>query len=86
MAEDERRPGLLAKGFIKAARLYQLTLSPYLGRNCRFSPTCSAYAIDALHKHPLPKAMLLTIWRILRCNPFCRGGYDPVPPAHKDEK
>ncbi len=46
---------------------------------CRFCPTCSEYAIIAIEKHGAAKGGLLAIWRILRCNPFCKGGYDPVP-------
>lgn len=50
-----------------------------MGKNCRFTPTCSAYAIEALQKHGLLKGSCLAVWRILRCNPYCKGGYDPVP-------
>ena len=46
---------------------------------CKFTPTCSTYAIEALEKHGVIKGGFLTIWRILRCNPFSKGGYDPVP-------
>ena len=85
MADDMwRRPGLMARLLMKLVRGYQVALSPYLGRNCRFEPTCSAYALDALRVHSLPRALALATWRLLRCNPFCRGGYDPVPPAKKD--
>jgi hypothetical protein len=80
----DRRPGLLARLFMRLVRGYQVALSPYLGRNCRFTPTCSAYALDALRTHSLPRALALATWRLLRCNPFCRGGYDPVPPAKKE--
>ncbi|MBQ1956806.1 MAG: membrane protein insertion efficiency factor YidD [Clostridia bacterium] len=61
-------------------RLYRRFLSP-LKRNpsCRFTPTCSAYAIEAFSKRGFFVGFGLTVWRILRCNPFCRGGYDPVP-------
>ncbi len=60
-------------------RLYQRWLSPWLGQNCRFYPSCSQYAIDALRTHGVVYGLLLGAWRILRCNPFCRGGHDPVP-------
>ena len=62
-------------------RLYQKFLSP-LKRNpcCRFTPTCSAYALEAFMKRGFFVGFGLTVWRILRCNPFCVGGYDPVPP------
>lgn len=61
-------------------RFYQKVLSP-LKRNptCRFTPTCSAYAIEAFQKRGFFVGFGLTVWRILRCNPFCAGGYDPVP-------
>lgn len=61
-------------------RFYQKFLSP-LKRNptCRFTPTCSAYAIEAFQKRGFFVGFALTVWRILRCNPFCPGGYDPVP-------
>ena len=62
-------------------RLYQKYLSP-LKRNpcCRFTPSCSAYAIDAFTQRGFFIGFGLTVFRILRCNPFCAGGYDPVPP------
>ena len=61
-------------------RFYQKFLSP-LKRNptCRFTPTCSAYAVDAFMKRGFFVGFGLTFWRILRCNPFCAGGHDPVP-------
>ena len=61
-------------------RFYQKHLSP-LKRHptCRFTPTCSAYAIEAFTKRGFFAGLVLTVWRILRCNPFCEGGYDPVP-------
>ncbi|MDO4778004.1 MAG: membrane protein insertion efficiency factor YidD [Tissierellia bacterium] len=59
--------------------LYQKYISPALGSSkCRFSPTCSEYAIQAFEKYNFLKAFLLTIWRILRCNPFHKGGHDPL--------
>ncbi len=62
-------------------RLYQRFISPGLGRNCRFSPTCSQYGIEAIQTHGCIKGLLLTAWRIARCNPLGRWGVDPVPPA-----
>lgn len=61
-------------------RFYKKFLSP-LKRHpvCRFYPTCSSYAIEAFEKRGFFAGMILTVYRILRCNPFCRGGYDPVP-------
>lgn len=58
---------------------YKKYISPALGENCRFKPTCSEYAMQALEIHSIPKAFILTIWRLLRCNPFGKVGYDPVP-------
>ena len=60
-------------------KLYKLLISPVLPNACRFYPTCSQYAIEALTKHGLLKGGFLSIKRILRCHPLCDGGYDPVP-------
>ena len=65
---------------------YQKFISPLLGDNCRFYPTCSAYAIEALRVHGALKGSLLATWRILRCNPFGRPGLDPVPPKGRGNK
>jgi putative membrane protein insertion efficiency factor len=59
--------------------LYRLTLSGWLGGQCRFSPTCSHYAEEAVRTHGAIKGVLLAFRRVLRCNPFGRGGLDPVP-------
>jgi putative membrane protein insertion efficiency factor len=48
-------------------------------RRCRYEPTCSAYAVTAVQRHGVPRGLLLGAWRILRCNPFSHGGFDPVP-------
>jgi putative membrane protein insertion efficiency factor len=64
-------------------RVYQYTVSPLLGPRCRYYPTCSAYAVDALREHGALRGLGLATWRLLRCNPFSNGGYDPVPPRHK---
>lgn len=70
-------PRLLFLGII---RLYQLIISPVLPTGtCRFSPTCSHYSFQAISKHGAIKGMGLSIWRVLRCQPFSPGGYDPVP-------
>lgn len=59
---------------------YRKYLSPLKGLpSCRFYPTCSEYAFEAISKHGVLKGTLLSIWRVLRCNPFNKGGYDPVP-------
>ncbi|HNR88004.1 MAG TPA: membrane protein insertion efficiency factor YidD [Spirochaetota bacterium] len=71
--------GLFIALAIGLIQLYQLLLSPLLPPACRFYPSCSAYAIEALRKFGLVKGLALAAYRILRCNPLCRGGYDPVP-------
>lgn len=58
---------------------YQRHISPHLGRHCRFEPTCSQYMLEALRIHGVCKGLLLGSWRILRCNPFGKWGFDPVP-------
>jgi putative membrane protein insertion efficiency factor len=60
-------------------RGYKKHLSPHLGNHCRFSPTCSEYACEAISTHGSAKGLLLAIWRLLRCNPFGKAGYDPPP-------
>lgn len=62
---------------IALVRLYQLTLSPFIGRNCRFQPTCSHYMIGAVEKYGVWRGFWLGVYRVIRCNPFCKGGYDP---------
>jgi len=71
---------LLAFPFILLIKFYRLFISPFLGRNCIYSPSCSEYGIIALKKHGVFKGTFLTVRRILRCNSlFKGGGYDPVP-------
>lgn len=60
-------------------KFYKRAISPYLPKACRFTPTCSVYAIEAIEKFGAIRGTLLAAYRVLRCNPFCRGGYDPVP-------
>jgi len=74
----------LAAPMIALIRVYQRLISPLLGRNCRFHPTCSEYAIEALRVHGLIAGSAYALWRILRCQPFCRGGEDPVPPKRRE--
>ncbi|OYY75157.1 MAG: membrane protein insertion efficiency factor YidD [Gammaproteobacteria bacterium 28-57-27] len=64
---------------IGVIRAYQLVLSPLMGRQCRFEPTCSCYAIEAIQRHGSLRGGWLGIKRICRCHPFSPGGYDPVP-------
>ena len=64
---------------VKIIRLYQIIISPLIGSNCRYSPTCSTYSIESFKKHGLIKGGKLSIKRILSCHPFGNSGYDPVP-------
>lgn len=62
-------------------RLYQWCVSPWLGANCRFEPSCSHYAAESIERHGPCRGGLLSLWRVLRCQPFGGSGVDPVPPA-----
>ena len=64
---------------ILLVRAYQVTLSPLFSGCCRFEPSCSNYMIEAIQAHGALKGTLLGIWRLLRCHPFGKSGYDPVP-------
>ena len=68
---------------VAPVRLYQRLISPLLPRRCKYEPTCSAYAVEALRVHGPLRGMALAAWRLLRCNPLSGGGLDPVPPAHR---
>lgn len=70
---------ILSYPFILIIRIYQLVLSPLLGPKCRFTPTCSQYALEALKKYGVLKGSWLAIKRISRCHPAGGSGYDPVP-------
>ncbi len=71
---------MISKIEIQLIRFYQKFLSPMKGyAHCKYTPTCSQYAIEAVKKYGCVKGTLLAGWRILRCNPFSKGGYDPVP-------
>ena len=70
---------MISRVLIALVRGYQKVISPLLGHNCRFTPTCSQYMIQAIQVHGPAKGLLLGLWRILRCNPFGKYGYDPVP-------
>lgn len=72
---------LLVRFLTLLIRAYQYLISPFLGSNCRFYPTCSSYAIEAIRTHGPIKGSWLAIRRILRCHPFSEGGIDPVPPS-----
>jgi len=60
-------------------RSYKLTLSPFIGRSCRFEPTCSDYALEAVEVYGWTRGCFMAMRRIVRCNPWCQGGCDPVP-------
>jgi putative membrane protein insertion efficiency factor len=75
----------LAWPLIQIVRLYRLAISPWLGANCRFDPTCSSYAIEALQTHGLFKGAWLAAKRIGRCHPWGGSGYDPVPKNSRDD-
>jgi putative membrane protein insertion efficiency factor len=67
------------RALIVLVRAYRLLLSPWLGNACRFEPTCSVYALQALERHGALAGTYLAAYRVLRCNPLCTGGCDPVP-------
>ena len=66
-------------------RIYQRTVSPLLGPRCRFYPSCSQYAVEALEAHGMLRGLWLALRRIVRCHPLHHGGFDPVPPAPKSK-
>lgn len=70
---------MIGRALVAAIRVYQRLLSPLLPPSCRFTPSCSKYTVEAIQKHGAVKGGLMGAWRILRCNPFGKGGHDPVP-------
>ncbi len=70
--------GALRSIVVAPIRLYQRTISPLLPRSCKYEPTCSHYAVDAVRTEGVLRGLVLAGWRILRCNPWSHGGYDPV--------
>ena len=70
---------MIARFLVGGIRLYKRFLSPYLPPSCRFTPSCSRCTVEAIQKHGALRGCLLGAWRILRCNPFGKGGHDPVP-------
>lgn len=68
----------MKKIMIGIIKFYQRNISPLLGSNCRYLPTCSEYSVQAFEKYGFFKGLYLTVFRILRCNPFSKGGYDPL--------
>lgn len=69
----------MKRALISLIRFYKRAISPYFPQACRFTPSCSEYAVQAIERYGALKGLRLSIWRVLRCNPFCKGGYDPVP-------
>lgn len=67
------------RGLMAGVRAYRLLLSPWLGNSCRFDPTCSTYSLQALEIHGATVGTYMTFKRLMRCNPLCAGGHDPVP-------
>ena len=78
--DPERRAGFPAVPAIFLLKLYKRFLSPLIPPCCRFHPSCSVYGMTAFRVHGLFKGGMLTVWRVFRCSPLFRGGYDPVPP------
>lgn len=73
----------MSKVLIALVRVYQVVISPLIGPRCRFYPSCSNYAIEAMRVHGALRGSGLAAWRVLRCNPLSNGGLDPVPPRHE---
>ncbi len=71
---------LLRELFVLPVRGYRRWISPLKLPSCRFQPTCSQYMLEAVRAHGILRGSCLSIWRILRCQPLCKGGHDPVPP------
>ena len=72
---------MMQKALMGLVKGYRLVLSPWIGSACRFTPTCSAYSLEALERHGAAAGAYLTVARIARCHPWCDGGFDPVPAA-----
>jgi len=70
---------MIRAALIALVKGYRLLLSPWLGSACRFTPTCSAYSLEALQRHGAAGGSYLTLARLVRCHPWCAGGHDPVP-------
>jgi len=81
----ERPPGIAVRLGLALIRLYQSSISPVLPRTCKYYPSCSEYARRALLQRGLLRGSGLALWRLLRCNPFSRGGYDPGPWSEESE-
>jgi hypothetical protein len=69
----------MARILVSIVKAYQLVLSPFFGQQCRFYPTCSHYAVEAIQRHGALRGSYYTVRRLLRCHPWCDGGHDPIP-------
>ena len=69
---------MLKKISLKLILFYKSSLSPYLGGNCKYEPSCSSYGFEAISKYGFLKGFYMTFLRLIKCNPFSRGGYDPI--------
>ena len=81
---QQRLNAFVAKAMVMAIRCYQLTLSVLIGRQCRFYPSCSHYAAEAIREHGPWRGAWMALRRIGRCHPWHEGGFDPVPGANQD--
>ncbi len=84
LASSSHGPGPVARALVALIRGYQRLVSPSLGKNCRFQPTCSSYAAEAIRLHGSARGVLLGLRRLGKCHPLHEGGYDPVP--HPDDR
>ena len=88
--DEETRPSALRRAVIAPIVVYQRLISPLFPRRCKYEPTCSRYAAQAIGRFGILRGLVLAGWRLLRCNPWSHGGYDPVdaqrlfrqPPSH----
>jgi len=76
----------MKQSFLFLIRIYRKYISPAFPPSCRFTPTCSQYALEAVERFGAIRGGGMAVWRILRCNPFCKGGYDPVPEKIKTKE
>jgi putative membrane protein insertion efficiency factor len=83
---DDARTGPIAWVLLRLVRFYRAWISPVLPPSCRFEPSCSAYALEALTVHGAPRGTWLTVRRLLRCGPWHPGGWDPVPPRKRPDE
>jgi len=78
-SKTAKTPALIVRAVVLAPIVvYQRVLSPALPRRCKYEPTCSRYAVDAIREYGILRGLVLGVWRLLRCNPWSHGGYDPV--------